>query len=94
MNGPAGNNPSVPNGKRVLSPLAANLESTIDDDALPQVIAKGTARNDAVTSQLRKIAPGNVPTHPAMSGAAKGPTIPSKIGAPAAAPVPGYGRKV
>jgi hypothetical protein len=92
-NGPVGNSPSVEPGKRVLSPLAANLESSVDDDGvLAQVIAKGTARVDSeITSQLRKIADGNVPNHPYMkpanSGGAPGGTIPSKIGASSAQPV-------
>jgi hypothetical protein len=88
--GPVGNSPSVEPGKRVLSSLAANLESSVDDDgALAQVIAKGTARVDSeITSQLRDIAPGNVPNGFGMKSPNKaGETVPAKIGA-ASAPLP------
>src|SRR6202030_2172114 len=44
-NGPVGNASSVEPGKRVLSPLAQNLESSVDDDGvLSRVIREGTAR--------------------------------------------------
>jgi hypothetical protein len=73
---------SVEPGKAVRSPLAANLKSSVDDDGvLDRIIRDGTARQDeSVTGQLRKIAAGNVPTHPAMKGAAPGPKVPGKIG--------------
>jgi hypothetical protein len=90
------NNPSViPPGKRVASPLALNLESSVDDDGVQAaVIGRGTARNDdRVRDQLRDIADKNVPTHPHMSGASKGPTIPATIGASQALPVPADGRR-
>jgi hypothetical protein len=73
---------SVAPGKRVLSPLAANLESSVDDDGvLAAVIAKGTTRVDSeITSQLRDIAPNIVPDHPHMGKPANSPRIPDKIG--------------
>jgi hypothetical protein len=92
-NGPVGNASSVEPGKRVLSPLAQNLESSVDDDGvLSRVIREGTARqDDSITSQLRKIADGNVPDHPHMkpanSGGAPSGTIPTKIGASSAQPI-------
>jgi len=77
------NNPSsIPPGKRVVSPLGANLESSIDDDGVQAaVIGKGTARNDdRVLDQLRDIVKGGVATHPHMSGPSKGGTVPATIG--------------
>jgi hypothetical protein len=80
--GPVGNSPSVLPGAGVRSTLAANLKSSVDDDGvLDRVIREGTARQDnSVTGQLRKIADSNVPTHPAMKGAAPGPKVPGKLG--------------
>ena len=80
MNGPQAS--SVDPAKAVLSPLAHNLKASVDDDGcLDRIIKEGTARqDDTVTGQLRKIASGNVPNHPAMSGASKGGTVPGKIG--------------
>jgi hypothetical protein len=76
------NNPSVVEpGKRVMSGLAANMADSVADDVLPDVVRYGTAKNARVTSQLRKIASGNVPTHPGTSGASKGGTVPATIGA-------------
>ena len=78
-NGPVGNNPSVEPGKRVLSPLAQNLESSVDDDGcLNRIIREGTARqDDSITSQLRTIADGNVPDAFGMESARKRqPTYP------------------
>jgi hypothetical protein len=77
---------SVPPGKAVLSPLAANLKSSVTDDAIDSVIANGTARNDKVTSQLRTIAAGNVATAHGMKGPDNSARVPSKIGATNAAP--------
>jgi hypothetical protein len=68
---------SVEPGKRVLSPLAANTESTIQDEALSEVIANGTARNQNVTDQLRTISDGGIKPAHGMTGASKGPTIPA-----------------
>jgi hypothetical protein len=81
-NGPVGNSPSVAPGKAVISPLGANLKSSVDDDGvLDRIIRDGTARQDeSVTGQLRKIAAGNVPTHPGATGAKPGPKVPGKIG--------------
>jgi hypothetical protein len=82
QSGGANNPSSIPPGTRVVSPLAANLESSIDDDGVQTaVIANGTARNSArVTNQLRDIASRNVPDHPRMSGPSKGGTVPATIG--------------
>jgi hypothetical protein len=54
---------SIEPGKRVVSPLGQNLETSVDDKgALDAVISKGTARIDsAISGQLRDIAAGNVP---------------------------------
>jgi hypothetical protein len=54
---------SIEPGKRVISPLGSNLETSVDDKgALDAVISKGTARVDnAISDQLRSInAAGNV----------------------------------
>ena len=59
------NQPSSVNpGKRVVSPLAANLESTADDDgALAQVIASGAeSRDEVLNKQTRAIGAKNVGT--------------------------------
>jgi hypothetical protein len=79
---------SVEPGKSVLSPLAANLKSAVDDDGvLDRVIRDGTARQDeTVTGQLRKIAAGNVPTAHGMKGPDNTARVPGKIGANNAAP--------
>ena len=72
---------SVDPGNRVLSPLGANLESSVDDDGVLQhVIEKGTARNDdEITSQLRDI-PRTFPDHPHMTDQNANPaTIPASI---------------
>ena len=83
QSGGANNPSSIPPGTRVVSPLGLNLESSVDDDGVQAaVIGKGTARNDdRVRNQLRDIAKGGVPTHPFMSGASKGGTVPATIGA-------------
>jgi hypothetical protein len=62
---------SIESGRRVVSPLGQNLESSMDDGgALARVIAQGTARQDSsITSQLRDIAPGNVPDAFGMASA-------------------------
>lgn len=83
-------NPSRLNpGETLTSKLGANLRASVDDDgALQHIIEHGTARqDDEVTGQLRKIADGNVPTHPHMSGATAGPKIPQKLGDATAGPV-------
>jgi len=47
--GGGANNPSViPPSKRVVSGLAANLESSVRDDVLPDVVRYGTAKNARV----------------------------------------------
>jgi hypothetical protein len=97
-NGPVGNNPSVEPGKRVLSPLAQNLESSVDDDGvLATVISKGTARVDSeISSQLRTIADGNVPDAWGMASArSRQPTYPGpKSDTLPANETPGYGKPV
>lgn len=88
------NNPSsVPPGQQRLSPLAANLKASVDDDGvLDHIIASGTARQDTtVTGQLRSISDKNVPVHPHMkdanvAGAPRG-SVPSSIGASSGKPV-------
>lgn len=47
QNGTA-NPSSVPAGKRVVSQLAANLESSVDDDARDTIINRGLARDPSV----------------------------------------------
>jgi hypothetical protein len=71
--GGAANPSSVEPGKAVRSQLGQNLlDSTDDDGVLDHIIQHGTARqDDAITSQLRTIAHGNVPIHPAMASAPK-----------------------
>jgi hypothetical protein len=90
-NGPVGNSPSVEPGKRVVSALAQNLESSVDDDGVLQTVIGKGARMDDTNFQTRKIAEGNVPDHPHMkpanSGGAPSGTIPSKIGASSAQPI-------
>jgi hypothetical protein len=79
MNGPHNNASSVAPGQRVISPLGQNLETSVDDGgALDRVIREGTARvDDSIGGQLRKIADGNVPDHPAMASArSRQPTYP------------------
>jgi hypothetical protein len=74
---------SVAPGRSVLSPLAANLKATVDDDgALDTVMARGTARSQTLVDdkQLREIAAGNVPIHPGTRGAATGAKVPAKLG--------------
>jgi hypothetical protein len=85
---------SVDPGKAVMSPLAANLKSSVDDDGvLDTVIARGTARSQTIADdkQLRAIADKNVPDHPHMrpanAGGAPMGTIPNKIGANINGPV-------
>ena len=85
MNGPQPS--SVAPGKAVISPLGANLKSSVTDDSIDSVLANGTARNDKVTSQLRTIAAGNVPTAHGMKGPDNSARVPGKIGATNAAPV-------
>lgn len=81
---------SVDPGKAVLSPLAANLKSSVTDPALDVVIARGTYKSQVVTDdeQLRQIAAGNVPSHDSMrdpnSGNAK---VPPKCGFSSAEPI-------
>jgi hypothetical protein len=79
------------------SPMAQELERVGDPDhTLAQVRAKGTSKsqvgysakaNGSTSDQLRAISEKNVPTHPHMSGAAKGPTIPSRLGGKVAKPI-------
>jgi hypothetical protein len=90
MNDGASNPSSVAPDKiaQTMSPLAANLKASADDDGvLDHVIAHGTKLDGVISGQLRKIADGNVPTHSAFAkrGAASGSpggSIPSKNGSP------------
>jgi hypothetical protein len=96
-NGPVGNASSVEPGKRVLSPLAQNLESSVDDDGVLQTVINRGARMDDKNFQSRVISDqGLAPAHGMKSrtanGGSPGDKVPSKIGA-SSAPVPGYGRK-
>lgn len=79
QNGPA-NPSSVPPGQRVLSPLAANLESSVDDDgALGDIIRNGTAKNAKASEQLRSISDsGKAPSY-GMKLPSSGATVPGSI---------------
>jgi hypothetical protein len=90
MNGPHDNASSVAPGKRVLSPLAANLESSVDDDgALAHVIAKGTAmpspdwQTRAIDTD-QKIPSAHGMKSRQVSDGSPGGTIPASIGATSA----------
>jgi len=63
MNGGAVNPSSIPPGANVMSPMAANLKASSEDGegVLDTIIAHGTKLDTEITSQLRKIAPNNVP---------------------------------
>jgi hypothetical protein len=89
-----GHNPSsIAPGEQLLSPMAEVLKEASDDGegALDRVIGEGTARRDnAISDQLRDIAPGNVPDAHGMKrqndmNALKGASLPTKNGATAAA---------
>jgi hypothetical protein len=71
MNSFAGRSSLNP-GEQLLSPMALSLKAASDDgeNVLATVVAKGTARRDSsITSQLRDIAPGNVPDAFGMASA-------------------------
>jgi hypothetical protein len=78
MNGPHNNASSVAPGQRVVSPLGLNLESSVDDKGVrDRVIATGTRVDNAISGQLRDIAPGNVPDAWGMASArSRQPTYP------------------
>lgn len=79
---------SIPPGQAVISELGANLKSSVDDSALGTVMKRGAGRGDDVlNSQMRKIAPGNVPDAFGQKGASKGGTVPAKTGG-SEAPLP------
>ena len=86
------NSPSVAPGKRVLSPLAANLESSVDDDGVQaHVIAHGTAM-PSPDFQTRAVSDkGYPPAHGMRSRTASdgspGDTVPAKIGSVQGDPV-------
>jgi hypothetical protein len=90
MNGPQ-NPSSVEPGKRVLSPLAANLESSVDDDGvLAKVLSRPRgALDEGTDDQTRKIDDKGYPaahgqvSRQANSGSPGG-TIPATIGATSA----------
>ncbi len=93
MNGDTSRSNTNP-GEQVKSILARNLEASVDDDgALDRIVREGTARvDDTITGQLRTIAKGNVPDHPAMkspnkvgAGTYDFDTLPAKLGATQAA---------
>lgn len=93
--GPA-NPSSVEPGKRVLSPLAANLESSVDDDGVLQTILsrpRGTLDQGEGDWQTRKIDDsGYAPAYGMKSrtsgDGSPGGTIPAKIGASGKQAVP------
>jgi len=75
MNGPQAS--SVPPGVLALSPMAANLKASTDDGegVLDRIIADGVKLDNTITSQLRTLAPGNVPdAHGMASARARQPT--------------------
>lgn len=92
-----GDNPSsLTPGQALVSPMADELKRASDDGegALDTVIRDGTKTDATVTSQLRNIAKGNVPDHPAMRSPNKtggGPydfdELPKTVGSSAAQPV-------
>src|ERR1700688_2366549 len=85
MNGPL-NPSSIDPGKQLLSPLAANLKASVDDDGvLDNVIAKGTHMD--LGWQTRSIGDKNVPVHPGTKSAAPSGKVPTKLGEAASAPV-------
>lgn len=72
---------SVPVGKRVVSPLGLNLEQSVNDPALAEVIAHGAAgRGDRVPAdgnvQQRTVEADPYPITRGMKGAATGPKMP------------------
>jgi hypothetical protein len=75
MNGDTSRSNTNP-GEQNKSILARNMEASVDDDgALERITRQGTARvDDSISGQLRTIAKGNVPDHPAMKS-------PNKVGA-------------
>jgi hypothetical protein len=92
QNSGAENPSSIDPGQQLLSPLAANLKSSVHDDAIDRVIAEGTARqDDFITGQLRAISDKNVPNHPAMKspnragGTYDFDSLPAKLGTSAEA---------
>jgi hypothetical protein len=98
MNGPHGNASSVAPGKRVISPLAANLESSVDDDGVLQTVINRGARMDDKNFQTRVIDDKGYPAAHGMRSrtsdyGSPGGTIPVKTGA-ASETVPGYGKPV
>jgi hypothetical protein len=94
-NGPHANASRTNPGETVESDLAMNLRESVDDDgALARIVKEGTAKvDDSISGQLRTIAKGNVPDHPAMKspnrqgGTYDFDSLPSKIGE-AQAPLP------
>jgi hypothetical protein len=91
-NGPIGNASSVEPGKRVLSPLAQNLESSVDDDGVLQSVIKRGARMDDTNFQTRVIDKTGYPAAHGQSSrqvdsGSPGGSIPKTIGA-SSAPLP------
>ncbi len=91
MNGFAGPSSDTEIGKTV-SPLGLNLRASVTDDAIGEVIAHGTAKQDvSVTAQLRKISADAPPPSYGMrlanSGGAPMGTVPAKLGANEGQPV-------
>lgn len=88
------NNPSSINpGKQMLSPMAQNLKASSDDgeSALDTVIAKGVSM-DTPDWQMRAVSSKGYPINPGTQGAAKGPSIPDRLGASVAQLVQKPGR--
>ena len=80
---------SLDPGEMSRSPLATSIKNASErgsDAVLDTIVERGTARqDDSITGQLRDIAPRNVPTHPHMSGAKSGGTVPGGTKGPAIA---------
>jgi hypothetical protein len=69
--GPSSLTPMDDSNKGV-SPLAANIKAAGErgsDAVLDSIVANGTRLDSSISSQLRDIAPNNVPDHPSMASA-------------------------
>jgi hypothetical protein len=73
---------SIAPGQAVRSPLADNLRTSVSDDALDQVIARGAGNGDEVlNTQVRKIGSGNVAAGHGMHDRNKlSEKVPSSVG--------------
>lgn len=77
---------SVPVGRRVVSPLGLNIEQSVNDPALQEVIAHGAAgRDDQVPAQKsegwqqRSVDAAPYPITRGMKAATPGPKIPGAL---------------